>query len=405
MTSPSPSPAAADDPNAGAAASVDAVIVGGGIAGLWLHVLLRRRGYATVLLEADRLGCAQTLASQGMIHGGLKYALAGNLTGASEAIAGMPERWRRCLDGDDDVDLSGLAPLSDRYYLFAEASTLGRLTTFFASRTLRGRIERLARPDHPEALTAPGFKGVAYALQDFVLDTPALLARLRAAAPDGVYRCRVEADAVTLGQNQVSVRTAAGTVSARHLILAAGAGTGPLLAGLGLAAPRMQRRPLHQVLVRHPALGPLYAHCLTGIRRAEPRLTITAHRDGDGWLWYLGGQIAGDGVAMDAETLTCHARAELTACLPWIDWAQADIATLRIDRAEPAQDGGRRPDQAFAERHGACIVAWPTKLSLAPDLGDRVLALLPPPAGLRPPALSLPAAEVGTAPWATGGPS
>lgn len=380
--------------------AADAVIVGGGIAGLWLHALLRRRGYATVLLEAEQLGCAQTLASQGMIHGGLKYALAGNLTGASEAIAGMPERWRRCLDGDDDVDLSGLAPLSDRYYLFAEASTLGRLTTFFASRSLRGRIERLTRSDFPPELAAPGFKGVVYALQDFVLDTPALLARLRAVAPDGVYRCRVEADAVTLSPDQVSVRTPAGTVTARHLILAAGAGTGALLAGLGLGAPQMQRRPLHQVLVRHPDLKPLYAHCLTGIRRPEPRLTITAHRDGDGWLWYLGGQIAGDGVAMEPDALAGHARAELAACLPWIRWDGAEVTTLRIDRAEPAQDGGRRPDQAFAERHGACIVAWPTKLSLAPDLGDRVLDLLTPPAGVSPPTLALPAAEMGTPPWA-----
>jgi hypothetical protein len=72
---------------------------------------------------------------------------------------------------------------------------------------------------------------------------------------------------------------------------------------------------------------------------------------------------------------------------------------LRVDRAEPAARGGRRPDQAFAEARGHCIVAWPTKLSLVPDLGDRVLALLPPPASDAAPELGLPAAEIGRAPW------
>ena len=49
-----------------------------------------------MLLERDSLGGEQTLASQGMIHGGLKYALGGTLTRSSEAIANMPERWRAC---------------------------------------------------------------------------------------------------------------------------------------------------------------------------------------------------------------------------------------------------------------------------------------------------------------------
>ena len=39
---------------------IDTVIAGGGIAGLWLLNVLRSRGYSAVLLEADRLGGAQT---------------------------------------------------------------------------------------------------------------------------------------------------------------------------------------------------------------------------------------------------------------------------------------------------------------------------------------------------------
>jgi glycine/D-amino acid oxidase-like deaminating enzyme len=379
--------------------TVDVAIVGGGIAGLWLANLLASRGYGSVLLEADRLGGDQTLASQGMIHGGLKYALSGNLTGASEAIAGMPERWRRCLEGRGEVDLRGLRPLSDRYYLFAAETTLGKLTAFFASRTLRGRISRLDPPEYPPALAHPGFRGVVYVTNDFVLDTRQLLDVLAAGAAGRLYRHRVEPGALTDTADGVLVDLGQRRLLARRLLLTAGAGTQILLDGLGIRAPRMQLRPLHQVIARHRYPHPLFAHCLTGIRRPEPRLTITSHPDRGGWLWYLGGQLATDGAGMDAAVLVDHARAELRACVPWIDWGRAELSTLRVDRAEPAERSGRRPDQAFAEARGHCIVAWPTKLSLVPDLGDRVLALLPQPASDAALELDLPAAEIGRAPW------
>jgi hypothetical protein len=48
---------------------------------------------------------------------------------------------------------------------------------------------------------------------------------------------------------------------------------------------------------------------------------------------------------------------------------------------------------------GPIVVAWPTKLSLTPDLGDRVRALLPPAERGPKPSLPLPRATVGTVPW------
>jgi hypothetical protein len=52
---------------------------------------------------------------------------------------------------------------------------------------------------------------------------------------------------------------------------------------------------------------------------------------------------------------------------------------VRIDRAEPKQKGLVKPDQAFAAVADGCanlIVAWPTKLTLAPDMADAVEAIL-----------------------------
>src|SRR5690606_3639182 len=92
---------------------VDIALFGGGIAGLWLARLLTQRGYSCVLLERDTLGGQQTLLSQGILHGGLKYALGGALSQESEAIAGMPDRWRASLAGEGDLDLRGVKVLSD----------------------------------------------------------------------------------------------------------------------------------------------------------------------------------------------------------------------------------------------------------------------------------------------------
>ena len=92
------------------------------------------------------------------------------------------------------MDLSALTLLSDRYYMFAEASTLGDLTTFLRSKSLRGRIEKVNRPGLPAAPST--FDGLVYALNDFVLDTPELL---EAAAPRRERVFQHEVDAADYG--------------------------------------------------------------------------------------------------------------------------------------------------------------------------------------------------------------
>lgn len=384
---------------------LDALIVGGGIAGLWVVQLLKQKGYQVALIEAEQLGVGQTLASQGMIHGGLKYALGGALTGASEAIADMPARWRRCIAGQGEVDLTGLRILSEHNLLFADASSLGRLTTFFASRTLRGRLQRVARADWPLALEGCG--GWVYRLDDLVVDTSDLIARLAKPLTGQLYQHQLSPEQLTACSSGWRVNLPEQELFCDRLILCAGAGNEQLLACLGQDAPVMQRRPLRQVIVRSSKLSPLYGHCLTGIQQAEPRLTISAHPDADGWLWYLGGQIASRGASMNDNEFVIYARAELSACLPWLDLGDAEITTLAIDRAEVAC-AERRPDAAFASRCGDSIVCWPTKLSLAPDLGDRVLALMPEPSSschddvatdVAIEAIRLPGAIAGEAPW------
>lgn len=355
--------------------SADILIVGGGVAGLWLNARLRRLGYSTLLVDKGVLGGGQSVKSQGIIHGGTKYALSGALTGASEAIADMPRRWREALEGTGELDLSGVRLLSDAHYLWSPGTLTGNLTSFFASKAVRSRVGQVKGDQLPPALQDPRFKGKVYRLSELVLDVPSLIQRLAELAGDGL----VKADRVEPLREHgelTGLSIDGRPIKAQRIVLTAGAGNAELLNGLDLAQPAMQKRPLHMVIVKAPTLKPLYAHCLGG--GAKPRLTVTAHPAADGeWVWYLGGDLAeAGGVARDEAAQIAAAKRELAELVPWIDLTAAKWATLRIDRAEPAQSALARPDNAFLAEQGRLLVGWPTKLALSPDFADRVEAAL-----------------------------
>ena len=98
--------------------NVDLMIFGGGIAGLWTMHEASRRGYSCLLLEAFALGSGQTVASQGIIHGGLKYTLQGMMTGSARRIREMPSIWRKSLAGEQLPDLSQTEIRSNNCYLW-----------------------------------------------------------------------------------------------------------------------------------------------------------------------------------------------------------------------------------------------------------------------------------------------
>lgn len=355
--------------------NTDVLIVGGGVAGLWLAARLRSQGFATLLVESASLGGGQSVKSQGIIHGGAKYALHGALTGASEAIADMPRRWREALAGNGELDLRPVRLLSDAHYLWSPGSLAGNITSFFASKAVRGRVDQVKGDALPAALQHPKFKGKVYRLAELVLDVPSLIQRLADLAGDGLLAGR-SIEPLREGDELVGLVVDGRSIRAQRIVLSAGAGNEALLQALGIQQPAMQRRPLHMVMVKAPGLKPLYAHCLGG--GPKPRVTVTTHPAADGqWVWYLGGDIAeADGVARNEAEQIAAAEKELRDLLPWIDLASAKWATLRVDRAEPVQNGLARPDNAFLADQGRLLVGWPTKLALAPDFADRVITAL-----------------------------
>ncbi len=365
---------------------VDIALIGGGIAGLWLLNRLVNEGYNAILFEQEALGHGQTTASQGMIHGGIKYTLSGALSGSSEAIADMPEHWENCLQGRGDVNLLNTQVLSDHFYMWSTAGSLSKVTTFFASKALRGRVNTLSKANHPPLFQHKQFKGNLYELVDVVIDTPSLLRNLADNVSDRLFQIDWQQASLQQQQQKAYLEIQFGgqslSINARQFIFSAGIGNQALLDAVNADKPSMQARPLQQVMVKHDHEHMLYAHCIG--TDSTPRLTISSHRCHDGKVcWYLGGQLAENGVETSAESLINEAREELQTLFPWLDWQDAQWATLPVTRAEPKQKQLVRPDKAFIDRASAngkpidnVLAAWPTKLTLTPNLGNETLDLL-----------------------------
>lgn len=360
-------------------AAADIVIFGGGIAGLWLLNRLRRTGLSVILFESGTLGGGQTHKAQGIIHGGMKYALQGVLTSAARSITAMPNLWRNCLNGTGEIDLSDVNVLSNYYALWSPSKMTAKLTGFLASSALSSDVKILTKTEYPEVFKHPDFKGEVYGVDELVLDVPSLIRELVKQNQDAVYKieplCGQELKFDE--QNHLTSATVyhsgvALQVHAQQFIFTAGVGNEVIIQKLSQTDIAMQRRPLHMVMVKMPFSLPLYAHCLgLGVR---PRLSVTTHYLHDGTaVWYLGGQLAEEGVERKQDNQIKAARKELTQLFPWLNFSKAEFATFVVDRAEPYQESGLKPDTAYYKSIENMVIGWPTKMVLAPQLASNIM--------------------------------
>ncbi len=350
--------------------SADAVILGGGIAGLWTLARLRNAGYNAILIENKAIGGIQSIASQGIIHGGTKYALGGRLGDSAKAIGDMPRIWQTCLDGKGEIDLSAVQVLTQTQLLWSGESALSRVAGFFAGKMMKDRMRSLKPKDFPVPFDHKDFNGSVYQLNEPVVDTQSLVTvmytQLKAYCFIGevlggsdVQRLLVKSD--TGEQLQIATQMT---------VLTAGQGNQGLLELLGRKQPKMQKRPVHMLMVKGD-LPELYAHCLGA--SANPRLTITSTQEADGSVvWYIGGGIAETGIKRDRQQQIEAAKSEINAVLPWLKSSNWLWSTVMLDRCEIHTPGNKRPESSFVESDDGLITVWPTKLAFAPRAAAQV---------------------------------
>lgn len=374
---------------------VDAVIFGGGVAGLWTRWRLEHAGYSTLLLERDSLGSGQTIASQGILHRGTKYAFGKDISRASMELLMAQDIWSQALQGRLGPDLRGVTVLSPTTVMWTSDGFLSRFTGAVAAGVLKSDVRRLEGDARPAAFRgAP--RGVSvWEIDEKVVDSSSLVRELARAGRGPSARLNGEACPAWSSPDVVSLVDDAGTrreIRAGAAVLCAGVGNEAMIASLSgarhasdaEAAPVAQRRPLHMVMMRGAPCD-LFGHCIRELSD-KPRLTVTSARDADSFVWYLGGALAEDGVSRDGPSQIEAAGLALRECLPWIDLSRATWATLRVDRAEGRTPGGKRPDTPVVTpiaADGLTLAVWPTKLALAPAAAGRVFDLLEN-AGVRP---------------------
>ncbi len=374
----------------------DILILGGGVAGLWTCARMVAQGFDVLCLDTGPLGITQSIGAQGIIHGGMKYALTGEASRAASAIALMPPIWTACLAGTGELDLSGVPVQSNHTLLWTTPGLFSRIAAFAAKNVLRTPVDSIA----PSHRTEP-FAGVpridVYRVGEPVLDVAAVLSRL-------LTLCRGRVRHIT-PQNLHIVRTPKGCrttitnaalpggelhLTPRLTIALAGPGNQHIATSVGASNIRMQLRPLHMVMVRTvaaaatpkpstPALPAIYGHCLAASNL--PRLTITTSNDAEGRrIWYLGGQIAEAGVPRSPQQQIAAAKKEVDSCLPWLGiGTRSDLqwSTCRWDRAEGFMPDGTRPDEPVLLSDAASpgvLFGWPTKLAFAPKMAELAIA-------------------------------
>ncbi|EGG94333.1 FAD dependent oxidoreductase [gamma proteobacterium IMCC1989] len=356
--------------------STDIIIIGGGVAGLWIHHRLNDLGYHAVLIEKHSIGNGQTLSSQGIIHGGTKYTLNGILTGAASAIADMPQRWLDCLAGSGEIDLSQTKLLTQHQLMWSTQSVSSKLTSFLSSKALNGKMQSLSKKSYPDIFNTAAFKGNLYQLNEPVLDIPSLLKNLTEKWQHRIICTNEDYQFIETTNCLINgVISDTFEIQAKKVILSSGEGNEESLQKLNIDSPKMQRRPLQMVLMKSIKLPRLYAHCIGASTKPIATITSHTHSDGDN-VWYIGGNIAEEGIDQTSESLIKHTRFTLQKILPWLDTSDAEWTTHCVNRAEPAQKNLLRPDTAFLADAKNIAIAWPTKLALTPNLADQLIHTL-----------------------------
>lgn len=337
----------------------DIIIYGGGIAGLWMLARLRQMGYDALLLEKNALGGGQSIASQGILHSGVKYALAGKISKLAKAISEMPEIWRGALKGKGPVDLSGAVIASERQYLLIPKGITGGVTKSLTQKALGKSVKEIPPKKWPQNIKDNGFTGTLIDMQELVLDIPSVIKAL--AEP---YK------------NYIRKGDEKSKITAKAYIYSCAAGNHDIAKDQKHDKDlQTQKRPLVMGMMRNAPFE-VFAH-LVGPSE-KPVATITTHKDKDGNLiWYIGGQAAERVIDSKPEDTYKAARKAFTRYFPALDTSGMEWGSLAIDRVEGrSQKDGWLPDAPCIHQSDNAYYCWPTKLTFAPLLADMMIERL-----------------------------
>ncbi|MGH1404469.1 MAG: FAD-dependent oxidoreductase [Alphaproteobacteria bacterium] len=379
--------------------NIDIAIFGAGIAGLWTFHRLRKLGYNAVLFEKNSIGHGQTIASQGIIHSGLKFSLVGKVNKLAQNISKMPDIWRNALQGEGDVDLSTATANATSQHLLIPPGFMGGLTALVAQKALGKHVRTIPEKQWPDNLKQSGFRGNTIFMGEPVLDIPSVLRALAEPYRKNIYKIteqQAQNPLHFLEENRITARK----------IIFTGAADNKTIAeqnqhNKGLET---QKRPLMQGMIKN-APFPLWAH-LVG-KTDKPVASITSHyTENKELIWYLGGGVAERAKESNPADVHHAMISALNTYMPNIQTDNLEWSTLPIDRVEgKSKTDSWMPDIPTIHDAGDVLYCWPTKLTFSPMLSDMIISKLQDsnisPSQTQSDIASLPKAEYAKTPWDT----
>ena len=383
--------------------NTDIIIIGGGISGLWLRALLSSMGYKCLLIDQHSWGGRQTLAAQGIVHGGTKYSFNGIWNPEARAIQDMPRRWEQALiNGDGELPLKGVKSLSPHQYICFPSSN--KIVSFLASSIMQSKVTALKAQEYPDSFKQGGMDARVYQLNERVIDMESLVQVLNKIGTGAMIKGKVDFHSIINREDGVEVKVNQQTIRAQLIISTAGAGnkeltsnqedtvaTQPTKGGSASKADKaskedkldepikQQLRGLNMLMLRGVNLPPIYAHFCD--RSALPLLTITTHEDekypGE-TIWYVGGALAEHNLDDDAQQLAQKFIKQIAEFMPQLSIKEQEIhaAKFRIDRAEPLTASKMKPVAPDITLIKRALICYPIKMTFAPLVGDMVVKRL-----------------------------
>lgn len=359
------------------AITLDVLIIGGGIMGLWLLMELQRLGYAVLLLERQELGGEQTCHSHVYIHLGYLY----NTIALATHLKEVQRQWQAWF-----ADHPPQGKTMRSHFGFRNPADATRKTDLWAHPDLGLQSVALARTAWPAALQGSTMQ-VVLQTPEFGVDGTWLMQALSQERAD--YISRIEAVTDIRVNRQTALVEAVEvalpqdphlTLHPKAVVLAAGKGNQALLeqATWGHAAwhtrarTAQQIRKGHMLVVRgaHDALPPL-----TGVFPSYRGLFIVSRDLGEETVWLISDNRS-EGIKDDTDWQAYNA----PWWLPEVWMALQEVAPRVFTHPERFQWGLYEAPKAEG-KHGGVIpseerivqcgprnlwAVWPTKLTLAP---------------------------------------
>ncbi|MEZ9654045.1 FAD-dependent oxidoreductase [Vibrio splendidus] len=344
---------------------LDAIVVGGGCAGLFTAVNLLQRGLKCLLLTPQNDGFSQTRLCQGIIHSGIKYKFYSKDEFGNNVLSQACHSWDRYLDGQE-INLKKVKLLSNDCILWSSNIWDYFFTRNIVKNVLQARISKL---NNKAVNTQLKKVGAVFSINEKIIDTSSLLKELTQHIGDNKleYSTPPKLNLSNDGSiSSLSLNTGKNTIElqAKSIIFCAGNGNQDYHKALSKKEIRYQNRPLTMVTVTGDL--PLVNGHLIG--KGGVLATITTTDDEEERHWQIGGKVA----ETSGELYDHEIRAFIQNHFRDIDIHTLKIGFKKIERSEGFYNGNRLPDNYIIEQEKNAYFCWPTKLVLSPVMAKDI---------------------------------